>query len=446
MSATSIFVSYATNDLDRSRAFYEALGYTINPMFSDDNTICIVVSDTIYFMVMRREFFTTFTDKAIPDTKTHGLSQSSLTLDRREAVDDIVARGLAAGGSEARPAQDLGFMYSRDIDDPDGNALSFLFMDPATVAAGPEAFMAEQGGAPPTRRARCRRLPLAARQPAWAWALQRRRQGARAGRRSVGSAHRSRPARRRSPLQRPEARTTSNPHEHLERPPARVARGRSAPTRSRRTRGYELTASGHALEAAVLALERWGWDSLGEPADGEIVTADSLSFTLRAAFRPEVARSMPPADYRLHVVATSRRRSTWRLASRCRHELGAPAVGVGRRGRRRARDACHRRRRHRPAGPRTPQPTEVLDVVVQRPGCTVSRDDPGRGACVRPGDDALLFKRVQRVVSICRSRNCRARFPVDRILDGVHPRERQGALQLPPIRRPSGEPAPSSGT
>ena len=148
MSATSIFVSYATNDLDRSKAFYEALGYTINPMFSDENTICIVVSDTIYFMVMRREFFATFTDKTIPDAKTHGLSQSSLTLDSREAVDDIVARGLAAGGVEARPAQDLGFMYSRDIDDPDGNALSFLYMDPAAVAAGPEAFMAEQGGAP----------------------------------------------------------------------------------------------------------------------------------------------------------------------------------------------------------------------------------------------------------------------------------------------------------
>ncbi len=66
--------------------------------------------------------------------------------------------------------------------------------------------------------------------------------------------------------------------------------------------GYELTARGRALEAAVLALERWGWSSIGEPADGENVTADSLSFTLRAAFQSEVARSMPPAEYRLHVA------------------------------------------------------------------------------------------------------------------------------------------------
>ncbi|WP_350347844.1 helix-turn-helix domain-containing protein [Agromyces sp. G08B096] len=69
--------------------------------------------------------------------------------------------------------------------------------------------------------------------------------------------------------------------------------------------GYELTAYGRALEPVVLELERWGFSALGEPGDGEIVTADVLATTLRAAFRPDVAAGLPPTEYVLHVAGTS---------------------------------------------------------------------------------------------------------------------------------------------
>jgi predicted lactoylglutathione lyase len=141
----NIFVNFTTDDLDRSKAFYEALGYSINPMFTDDNAACVVLSDTIYFMVQTREFYATFTDKQIIDPHTQAGASVALSQDSREAVDAIVARGLEAGGAEPRPAQDYGFMYSRDLEDPDGNLLSFLFMEPAAVEKGPEAYMTEQG-------------------------------------------------------------------------------------------------------------------------------------------------------------------------------------------------------------------------------------------------------------------------------------------------------------
>ncbi|MRG59485.1 transcriptional regulator [Agromyces sp. CFH 90414] len=69
--------------------------------------------------------------------------------------------------------------------------------------------------------------------------------------------------------------------------------------------GYELTATGRALEPVVLALERWGFSGLGEPAEGEIITADALAVTLRAAFRPDAAAALPPTEYVLHVGGTS---------------------------------------------------------------------------------------------------------------------------------------------
>ena len=62
----------------------------------------------------------------------------------RADVDDVLAKGLAAGGSEPREPQDLGFMYSRDLEDPDGNVLEFLYMDPAAAEQGPEAFLGDQ--------------------------------------------------------------------------------------------------------------------------------------------------------------------------------------------------------------------------------------------------------------------------------------------------------------
>ncbi len=142
---TSIFVNLPTTDLDRSKAFYEALGFSINPAFTDENAACVVLGDNIYFMVLTREYLGTFTDKQIIDPKTQAQVSIALSRDSREDVDDVLAKGLAAGGSEPRPVQDYGFMYSRDLDDPDGNNLSFLFMEPAAAEMGPEAYMAEQG-------------------------------------------------------------------------------------------------------------------------------------------------------------------------------------------------------------------------------------------------------------------------------------------------------------
>lgn len=146
MPHPSVFVNIPTTDLDRSKLFFEALGYTINPLFTDDNAACVVISDTIYLMVLTRDFFATFTEKEIVDPTKAAQTQVALTCESREAVDEMMAKGLAAGGSEPVPAQDHGFMYSRDLEDPDGNNFAYLFMEPTAADQGPEAYLAEQAG------------------------------------------------------------------------------------------------------------------------------------------------------------------------------------------------------------------------------------------------------------------------------------------------------------
>ncbi|MBN9154098.1 MAG: glyoxalase [Microbacterium sp.] len=145
--ATNIFVNLPTNDLERSKAFYTALGAGINPLFTDENAACIVWDDNVYFMVLTRDYFATFTDKQVADATTSAQVLVALSRDSREDVDRIVEAGLSAGGTEPRPATDLGFMYNRDLEDPDGNVLEFLYMDPAAAEQGPEAFMAENAEA-----------------------------------------------------------------------------------------------------------------------------------------------------------------------------------------------------------------------------------------------------------------------------------------------------------
>jgi predicted lactoylglutathione lyase len=144
---TSIFVNIPTNDLDRAKDFYTGLGFGINPLFTDENAACIVIDDNVFFMVLTKDFFATFTDKAVADTTTTAQALIAISRDSRDDVDAAISAGLTGGGSEPRPVQDYGFMYSRDLEDPDGNILEFLYMDPEAAAKGPEAYMAEHAQA-----------------------------------------------------------------------------------------------------------------------------------------------------------------------------------------------------------------------------------------------------------------------------------------------------------
>jgi len=145
--STKVFVNLPTSDLERAKAFYTALGCEINPLFSDENAACVVWSDDIYFMVLTREYFGTFTDKQIVDAATAAQVLVAISRTSREDVDAVLAAGLAAGGTEPKDAQDYGFMYSRDLEDPDGNILEFLYMSDEAASQGPDAYLAEQAGA-----------------------------------------------------------------------------------------------------------------------------------------------------------------------------------------------------------------------------------------------------------------------------------------------------------
>jgi len=140
-----IFINLPVADLARSIAFYEAVGATKNEMFSDETAACMVVSDVIHVMLLTHDKWKGFTDRAIPDAHASAQVLLCLSEDSREAVDAAVNKAAGAGGkADPNAAQDYGFMYGRSYADPDGHIWEVMWMDPAAIAAGPEAFAAHE--------------------------------------------------------------------------------------------------------------------------------------------------------------------------------------------------------------------------------------------------------------------------------------------------------------
>ncbi|HEX5493450.1 MAG TPA: VOC family protein [Mycobacteriales bacterium] len=133
MADTMIFVNLPVRDLPASQAFWTELGYSFNPQFTDENAACLIISDTIYAMLLTTDFFRTFTSKDVVDATRATEVLLALSADSRQAVDALVDRAVAAGGTEAGAPMDHGFMYQRSFDDPDGHRWEIIWMDPAHV-------------------------------------------------------------------------------------------------------------------------------------------------------------------------------------------------------------------------------------------------------------------------------------------------------------------------
>jgi hypothetical protein len=130
-----IFVSLPVADLDASNAFYKALGFERSPQLSDDSGTCMIWSESIYVMLISHAKWRTLTQRPFPEAGTAN-SMLSLAMDSRDAVDAMNVAAAAHGGqADVNPPEDLGFMYSRDIADPDGHMWGMVWMDPAAMTS-----------------------------------------------------------------------------------------------------------------------------------------------------------------------------------------------------------------------------------------------------------------------------------------------------------------------
>jgi predicted lactoylglutathione lyase len=135
-----IFVNLPVSDLQRSRAFLEALGAVNEPRFTDDTAACMTFSDTIHVMILTHDKFRQFTPRPLAAANSGSEVLICLSADSRESVDSAVERAEANGGTADPSAkQDYGVMYGRSVADPDGHIFEIMWMDPAAAERGAEA-------------------------------------------------------------------------------------------------------------------------------------------------------------------------------------------------------------------------------------------------------------------------------------------------------------------
>lgn len=134
-----IFVSLPVTDVKASMAFYESLGLKNNPRFTSEAAAGMVWSENINFMLLSREKWRTMTTRPIPPS-TSSEVMLALSLDSREAVDAMAMAAAANGGTaDINPIEDHGFMYTRDLADPDGHAVGAMWMDVSAMPSGDKA-------------------------------------------------------------------------------------------------------------------------------------------------------------------------------------------------------------------------------------------------------------------------------------------------------------------
>ena len=128
-----LFVNIAIGDLQRSIQFFETLGFTFNPHFTDATATCMLVGEDAYFMLLTKEKFAAFSKRPLGDARAETNALFSVSVGSRAEVDEMVKAAVAAGGSYAADPQDHGFMYGWSFYDLDGHHWEVFWMDPSAI-------------------------------------------------------------------------------------------------------------------------------------------------------------------------------------------------------------------------------------------------------------------------------------------------------------------------
>lgn len=129
----AIYVNLAVADLERSKAFFSALGFTFDARFTNEDAAAMVISPCIYAMLHTDRSIRRFTAKALVDPAQATEVLLALEVDSRAEVDTLMNKALTAGARRQRPAEDHGFMYGESFEDLDGHIWELFWMDSATA-------------------------------------------------------------------------------------------------------------------------------------------------------------------------------------------------------------------------------------------------------------------------------------------------------------------------
>lgn len=126
-----IVLNLPVKDLDKSKAFFAALGFTFDERFSGEQSAMMrIAGDTIQAMLSSEAFFASLIDKPVAQAKQANEVVICLSCESREELDSLVARAVAAGGRTPHPPEDHGFMVDQGFEDIDGHLWNLVWVAP----------------------------------------------------------------------------------------------------------------------------------------------------------------------------------------------------------------------------------------------------------------------------------------------------------------------------
>ena len=129
----SIFVNLPVSDLERSQAFFAALGFSFNPQFTNEIGACMIIDSSSFVMLVTKPFFQTFTPNPIADARATTEVLVALSYDSKAEVMAMIEKAVSAGGNTYGDPKDHGFMYQHGFQDVDGHIWEVFWMNPDHV-------------------------------------------------------------------------------------------------------------------------------------------------------------------------------------------------------------------------------------------------------------------------------------------------------------------------
>ncbi|ETP68641.1 extradiol dioxygenase [Planococcus glaciei] len=129
LQVKEIYVNLPVKDLEKSKGFFNSLGFEFHPEMTDEKGACMIAGENIFVMLLTEPFFKTFTKKELTDATSNTEVITAISADSREAVDEMVNKALAAGGKASNDKMDDEYMYGWSFQDLDGHLWEVMYME-----------------------------------------------------------------------------------------------------------------------------------------------------------------------------------------------------------------------------------------------------------------------------------------------------------------------------
>ena len=129
--STMVFVNFPVKDVQASTRFYEALGFSLNPDFSNEDTSCMVWDENFFIMLLAHEKYQFFTpNRTIADNKKTSSALIAFSMSSADEVKIFGEKAKDNGGYVYQIETGISeeYMYGLEVQDLDGNTLEPMWM------------------------------------------------------------------------------------------------------------------------------------------------------------------------------------------------------------------------------------------------------------------------------------------------------------------------------